>query len=149
MKDKSLLNNIRKDNITVCAGTSASLDHGSNTIIDVDSGCMHLSLIYPEGCGGGCSYCILGCGIVDDSTSDIGSKYGLSYSSADEMVALATRTRDTLNQVCVSTTVHPCSFDDALFLVEHVSRNLNLPVYIKMNPLASSRVISPFSGTRV
>lgn len=135
MKDKSLLNHIRKDNKTICAGTSDSLDHGSNTIIDVNSGCMHLSLIYPEGCGGGCSYCILGRDMANDSTSDIILKYGLSYSSVDEMIALVDRNRDTINQVCVSTTVHPGSFDEAFFLVEYMSQNLNLPVSIKMNPL--------------
>lgn len=134
MNNKTDLNQIRPDHMLAPAEVSASLDLEANTILDVGSGCMNLSLIYPEGCGGGCSYCFLGSGMTNDSAANCASEHGWALYSVDEMIAHVTRNRDILNRVCISTTMHPSSFDDAFFLVERVSRDLDLPVSVKINP---------------
>lgn len=136
MHDKANLNQIRPDHIQALAEVSASLDLETDTILDFGSACIHLFLIYPEPCGSGCSYCCLSGGSKSDSTANDGLRQDRILSAADEMIARVVRNRNVLNRVCISTTVHPGSFADAIFLVERVARDLDLPVSIKINPLS-------------
>ncbi|MFA6001251.1 MAG: radical SAM protein [Thermoleophilia bacterium] len=136
MNNNSYPDKFKPDHIQAPAEISASLDLNTNTIIDFGSGCINLFLIYPEPCDAGCSFCYLGAGTEDDSAAKDGVRRDRALCSVDEMIVRVAENRNMLSRVCISATVHPGSFGDAIFLVEKVAKDLNLPVSLKINPLS-------------
>lgn len=109
--------------------------------------CMNILLHYPEGCRGNCAYCGL------SNSRDFGFKDS-TFIRVDWPVVLLNEVVERMKlygghieRVCVSMVTHKRAFEDTVFIVEKLRKNLDVPISVLSIPtLLSADEVAVLKG---